>query len=163
MAGRSHGVQALPITFGHKAAIWLSEMGRNYERMRELEKRVFVGGMVGAVGTQASLGPQAPELEKRVMKRLGLGVADINWQPARDRFAEYVCVLAHHRRRRSARSRTRSSTSSTPRSSELYEPFSEGKVGSSTMPHKRNPSTCEAVVGVSRALRYNAALMLEAW
>src|ERR1044072_7346467 len=94
MAGRSHGVQALPITFGHKAAIWLSEMGRNFERMRELEKRVFVGGMVGAVGTQASFGPQAPELEQRVMKRLHLGVADINWQPARDRFAEYVCTLA---------------------------------------------------------------------
>ena len=66
-------MQALPITFGHKAAIWLSEMGRNYERMRELEKRVFVGGMVGAVGTQASFGPQAPELEARVMKRNGGG------------------------------------------------------------------------------------------
>jgi len=94
MAGRSHGVQALPITFGHKAAIWLSEMGRNYERLRSLETRMFVGGMVGAVGTQASYGPKAPELERRLMKRLGLGVADINWQPARDRFAEYVCVLA---------------------------------------------------------------------
>ena len=88
MVGRSHGVQALPITFGHKAAIWLSEMGRHYERMRELEPRVFVGGMVGAVGTQASFGPKATELEQRVMKRLRLGVADINWQPARDRFAE---------------------------------------------------------------------------
>ena len=93
MVGRTHGVQALPITFGHKSAIWLSEMGRHYERLCELEKRVFVGGMVGAVGTQASYGPKARELEKRLMKRLGLGVADINWQPARDRFAEYVCVL----------------------------------------------------------------------
>ncbi|MDP1674104.1 MAG: lyase family protein, partial [Burkholderiales bacterium] len=93
MVGRSHGVQALPITFGHKAAIWLSEMGRHYERMRELEPRVFVGGMVGAVGTQASFGPKAKELEQRLMKRLGLGVADINWQPARDRFAEYVNLL----------------------------------------------------------------------
>ena len=93
MVGRSHGVQALPITFGHKAAIWLSEMGRHYERLRQLEPRMFVGGMVGAVGTQASFGPQAKELEKRLMKRLGLGVADINWQPARDRFAEYVNVL----------------------------------------------------------------------
>src|SRR5574340_355305 len=70
MVGRSHGVQALPITFGHKCAIWLSEMGRNYQRLRELEKRLFVGGMVGAVGTQASFGPQAPELERRLMKRL---------------------------------------------------------------------------------------------
>src|SRR3990170_2690125 len=67
MVGRSHGVQALPITFGHKAAIWLSEMGRNYQRMVQLEPRLFVGGMVGAVGTQASYGPKAAELDQRLM------------------------------------------------------------------------------------------------
>ncbi|MBI3937334.1 MAG: adenylosuccinate lyase [Betaproteobacteria bacterium] len=160
MVGRSHGVQALPVTFGHKCAVWLSEMGRNHQRLRELEPRLLVGSMVGAVGTQASYGPQAPELDRRVMQRLGLGVADINWQPARDRFAEYACVLAiiagtlgkianeivilEHNE-----------------IDELAEPFSEGKVGSSTMPHKRNPSTVEAAIAVSRALRYNAAFMLE--
>ncbi|MGQ0523158.1 MAG: adenylosuccinate lyase [Betaproteobacteria bacterium] len=160
MVGRSHGVQALPITFGHKCAIWLSETGRNYERLKQLEPRMFVGGMVGAVGTQASYGPQAAELERRLMKRLGLRVADINWQPARDRFAEYACtlgiiggtlgkianeivILEHNE------------------IDEIAEPFTEGKVGSSTMPHKRNPSTCEAAVAVGRALRYNAAYMLE--
>ena len=160
MVGRSHGVQALPITFGHKAAIWLSEMGRNHERMRELEKRVFVGGLVGAVGTQASLGPKAPELEARVMKRLGLGVADINWQPARDRFAEYVSVLSIIGATLGKIANEVINLEHTE-VSELYEPFSEGKVGSSTMPHKRNPSTCEAVVGVSRALRYNATMVVE--
>jgi adenylosuccinate lyase len=160
MAGRSHGVQALPITFGHKAAIWLAEMGRNYERLRQLEPRMFVGGMVGAVGTQASFGPQAKELEVRVMKRLGLAVADINWQPARDRFAEYVNVLG-------LISATLGKIANEiiilehTEIGELYEPFSAGKVGSSTMPHKRNPSSCEAVVGISRALRYNVAFMLE--
>ncbi|HEX6002680.1 MAG TPA: adenylosuccinate lyase [Burkholderiales bacterium] len=160
MVGRSHGVQALPITFGHKCAIWLSEMGRHFERMRQLEPRMFVGGMVGAVGTQASYGAQAAALERGLMKRLGLGVADINWQPARDRFAEYatvlgliggtlgkianeIVILEHNE------------------IDEIAEPFSEGKVGSSTMPHKRNPSTCEAAVAVSRALRYSAAFMLE--
>lgn len=160
MVGRSHGVQALPITFGHKAAIWLSEMGRHYERMRQLEPRVFVGGMVGAVGTQASFGPKAKELEIRVMKRLGLGVADINWQPARDRFAEYVNLLG-------LISSTLAKIANEiiilehTEIGELYEPFSAGKVGSSTMPHKRNPSSCEAVVGASRALRYNVPYMLE--
>ncbi|MCW5606295.1 MAG: adenylosuccinate lyase [Burkholderiales bacterium] len=160
MAGRSHGVQALPITFGHKAAIWLSEMGRHYERMRQLEPRVFVGGMVGAVGTQASFGPKAKELEQRLMKRLGLGVADINWQPARDRFAEYVNALG-------LVSSTLAKIANEiiilehTEIGELYEPFSAGKVGSSTMPHKRNPSSCEAVVGASRALRYNVPYMLE--
>jgi adenylosuccinate lyase len=160
MVGRSHGVQALPITFGHKAAVWLSEMGRNYERLREVEKRVFVGGMVGAVGTQASFGPKAHELEQRVMKRLGLGVADINWQPARDRFAEYVSVLAIIGGTLAKIANEIINLEHTE-IGELFEPFSEGKVGSSTMPHKRNPSTCEAVVGVSRALRYNAALAIE--
>jgi adenylosuccinate lyase len=160
MVGRSHGVQALPITFGHKAAIWLSETGRNVERLRQLEPRVFVGGMVGAVGTQASYGPQARELERRLMKRLGLGVADINWQPARDRFAEYVNLLALIGQSLGKIANEIINLEHTE-ISELFEPFSEGKVGSSTMPHKRNPSSCEAAVGVSRALRYNAALMME--
>jgi len=160
MVGRTHGVQALPITFGHKCAIWLSEMGRHYERLRQLEPRVFVGGMVGAVGAQASYGPHARELEQRLMKRLGLGVADINWQPARDRFAEYVCVLG-------MLGATLGKIANQVyllehnEIDELAEPFSEGKLGSSTMPHKRNPSTCEAVMGVSRAIKYNVALMLE--
>jgi adenylosuccinate lyase len=160
MAGRTHGVQALPITFGHKAAIWLSEMGRNYERLRGLEARVFVGGMVGAVGTQASYGPRAFELERRLMKRLGLGVADVNWQPARDRFAEYVCVLAIIGQTLGKIANEIINLEHTE-IGEAFEPFSTGKVGSSTMPHKRNPSTCEAAVAVSRALRYNAAFMLE--
>jgi adenylosuccinate lyase len=160
MAGRSHGVQALPITFGHKAAIWLSETGRHYERLRGLESRVFVGGMAGAVGTQASYGPQAFELERRLMQRLNLGVADINWQPARDRFAEYVCVLALVGQTLGKIANEIINLEHTE-VGELCEPFSAGKLGSSTMPHKRNPSTCEAAVGVSRALRYNAAFMLE--
>jgi adenylosuccinate lyase len=135
-------------------------MGRNFDRMRELEKRVFVGGMVGAVGTQASFGPQAPELEARVMKRLGLGLADINWQPARDRFAEYVCVLGVTAGTLGKIANEIINLEHTE-VGELYEPFSEGKVGSSTMPHKRNPSTCEAAVAASRAIRYNVALELE--
>lgn len=160
MVGRSHGVQALPITFGHKAAIWLSEMGRHYERLRQLEPRMFVGGMVGAVGTQASFGPKAKVLEQGVMKRLGLGVADINWQPARDRFAEYVNVLGLISATL-AKIANEIITLEHTEIGELYEPFSAGKVGSSTMPHKRNPSSCEAVVGASRAVRYNVAYMLE--
>jgi adenylosuccinate lyase len=116
--------------------------------------------MVGAVGTQASFGPRAAELEARVMKRLGLGLADINWQPARDRFAEYVCVLGVIAGTLGKIANEIINLEHTE-VGELYEPFSEGKVGSSTMPHKRNPSTCEAAVAVSRAIRYNVALELE--
>jgi adenylosuccinate lyase len=161
MAGRTHAVQALPITFGHKCAIWLAETGRNHQRLTQLQDRVFVGSLVGAVGTQASFGDRAFELDGQVMARLGLGVADISWHPARDRLTEYVgvlgliggglakianeiIVLAH------------------TEIDELAEPFSEGKVGSSTMPHKRNPSTCEAIVAVGRTLRHTVALMHDA-
>ena len=90
----------------------------------------------------------------------GLQAADINWQPARDRFAEYVSVLGIISGTL-GKIANEIVTLEHTEISELYEPFSAGKVGSSTMPHKRNPSTCEAVVGVSRALRYNVAFMLE--
>lgn len=160
MVGRTHAVQALPITFGHKCAIWLSEMERHHRRMRELEPRLFVGSLAGAVGTMASYGPQANELDRRVMKRLGLGVADISWHTARDRFAEYACVLGMIGATL-GKIANEILTLQHSEIDELGEPFSEGKVGSSTMPHKRNPSTVEAAVAVARALRYNAALMLE--
>lgn len=161
MVGRTHGVQALPITFGHKCAIWLSEMGRHHQRLRQSEARVFVGSLVGAVGTQASYGPQAMELDRRIMRRLGLGVADISWHTARDRFAEYACVLGMLGATL-GKIANEILTLQHNEIDELAEPFSEGKVGSSTMPHKRNPSTVEAASAVARALRYNVALMMEA-
>jgi adenylosuccinate lyase len=161
MAGRTHGVQALPITFGHKCAIWLAEAGRNFARLTQAAERDFVGGMTGAVGTQASFGERAFELDDRLMARLGLAVADIGWQTARDRLADYanalgliggtlakiaheIIILSHNE------------------IDEVAEPFAHGKVGSSTMPHKRNPVICEGVGAVGRALRASVALMQEA-
>ena len=160
MAGRTHGVQALPITFGHKCAIWLAEAGRNYERLTQLETRTFVGSLVGAVGTKVSFGQHAYELDELVMRRLELEVADISWQPARDRLVEYVSVLGLIGGGL-AKIATEIFNLSYSEIGELEEPFSEGKVGSSTMPHKRNPSSSENVVTVGRALRYNVALMHE--
>ncbi|MCW5574590.1 MAG: adenylosuccinate lyase [Burkholderiales bacterium] len=160
MVGRSLGTQALPITFGHKTAIWLSEVTRHYERLRQLEERVFVGLMVGGVGTKASFAQEPFEVDARVMKRLGLAVADISWQPARDRFAEYVnllgliggtiakianeiYILTHNE------------------IDEISEPAEQANVGSSTMPHKRNPFVVMEICAVGRSLRYNASLMME--
>jgi adenylosuccinate lyase len=160
MAGRTHGVQALPITFGHKCAIWLAEAGRNHARLTQAAQRNFVGGMTGAVGTQASFGDRAFELDRNVMARLGLGVADISWQVARDRLADYagvlgliggglakiaheIIILSHNE------------------IDEVAEPFDHGKVGSSTMPHKRNPVVAEGVLAVGRALRAAVAMMQE--
>ena len=161
MAGRTHAVQALPITFGHKCAIWLAETGRNYERLTQLQDRTFVGSLVGAVGSKASFGERAFELDQRVMARLGLGVADISWQPARDRLVEYVGVLGLIGGSLAKVANEIMNLAHTE-IDELAEPFNEGKVGSSTMPHKRNPATVEAVVAVGRTLRYTVALMHEA-
>jgi adenylosuccinate lyase len=161
MVGRTHAVQALPITFGHKCAIWLSETGRNYERLKQLELRTFVGSLVGAVGTKASFGDRAFELDAKVMARLGLGVADISWQPARDRFAEYAGVLGLIG---GSLAKVAAEIVSLAHNEvdEVGERFTEGKVGSSTMPHKRNPVIAEGVVAVGRTLRYTVALMHDA-
>jgi adenylosuccinate lyase len=161
MAGRTHAVQALPITFGHKCAIWLAETGRNYQRLTQLQDRMFVGSMVGAVGTQASFGDHAFELDRKVMARLGLGVADISWQPARDRLTEYVGVLGLIGGGL-AKIANEIILLAHTEIDELAEPFNEGKVGSSTMPHKRNPSTCEGIVAVGRTLGHTVALMHDA-
>ena len=161
MVGRTHSVQALPITFGHKCAIWLSELARHHERLNALEARTFVGQMVGAVGTKASFGPHATELERRVMQRLGLNVAEISWQPARDRLCEYVGVLGLIGGTL-GKIANQILILSSDEVGEVAEPFSLGKVGSSTMPHKRNPATVETVVTLSRAIRYSVAMMHDA-
>ena len=160
MAGRTHGVQALPITFGHKCAVWLDELSRHHERLKECEARVLVGMVVGAVGSQASLGEQAAEVERRTLARLGLETAPISWAPARDRFTEYALVLAMIG---ATLSKIGNELFNLQRNefAEVEEAFSEGKLGSSTMPHKRNPTSAENLAGLCRPLRANATLMLE--
>ena len=160
MAGRTHGVQALPITFGHKCALWLDELGRHHERLVQAAPRVLVGMLAGAVGSQASLGPKARELQDRVMARLGLGAPAISWAPARDRFTEYANLLAMIG---ATLSKIGNELFNMQRNEfgEVEEGFSEGKLGSSTMPHKRNPTSAENLAGLARPLRYNAAMMVE--
>lgn len=160
MAGRTLALQAIPITFGHKTAIWLAEMMRHHERLVQLEPRLFVGSVVGAVGTKASFGDRADELEERVLHRLDLGVPEISWQPARDRFCEYgmvlgmvsatlgkianeILLLAHNE------------------FDEVAESFGKGQVGSSTMPHKRNPAITENASCVSNTLKGNVSILLD--
>ena len=158
MMGRTLSLQALPITFGHKVAIWLSELNRHFERVLELEKRLYVGSIVGAVGTKASLSDKYSEVEKLTLGSLNLAVPDISWQPARDRFIELgfvlgninatfnkiaheILILCHNE------------------IDEVAEPFGKGQVGSSTMPHKRNPAVSENAVTVSNAFKANLAIL----
>ena len=154
MIGRTHGQHALPITLGFKFAVWMREVSRHIQRLKQCEERVLVGKMSGAVGTQAGLGPHAMKIQELVMQRLGIKAADISTQIVqRDRHAELACLLAVI-----ASSLDNFATEirelQRPEIGELAEAFEAGKqVGSSTMPHKRNPETCERVCGLARIIR----------
>jgi adenylosuccinate lyase len=154
MIGRTHGQHALPITLGFKFAVWTCEISRHIQRLSECKDRILVGKMSGAVGTQAGLGENAMRIQALVMKRLGIRAAEISTQIVqRDRYAELVCLLAII-----ASSLENFATEirelQRPEIGELFESFEAGKqVGSSTMPHKRNPETCERICGIARIVR----------
>jgi len=154
MIGRTHGQHALPITLGFKFAVWGYEVNRHLERLNECKKRVLVGKVSGAVGTQAGLGEHAQQIQEFVMKRLGLHAAEISTQIVqRDRYAELVCIYAMV-----ASSLENFATEirelQRPEIGEVFEAFEAKKqVGSSTMPHKQNPETCERVCGLARIVR----------
>ena len=162
MIGRTHGQHALPTTLGFKFSVWLRENARHIQRLAECRKRLLVGKMSGAVGTQAGLGENAVKIQELVMERLGIKAADISTQIVqRDRYAEFVALLALI-----SASLENFATEirelQRPEISELSEPFERTKqVGSSTMPHKRNPETCETVCGLSRIMRSLAVPELE--
>jgi len=156
--GRTHGVHAEPITFGLKLAIWHEEAGRNLKRLTAAAEDLRVGKTSGAVGTFAHIGP---EVEERICARLGLAPAPVASQVIqRDRHAAFVSALAlatalcekialevRHLQRTEVR--------------EAEEYFARGQKGSSAMPHKRNPVTCEQICGLARVVRANVQAAFE--
>ncbi|MBM3811452.1 MAG: adenylosuccinate lyase [Acidimicrobiia bacterium] len=148
--GRSHGIHAEPITFGLKLALFYDELKRNRARLASAAQEMRVGKLSGAVGT---FGHISPEAEERICARLGLQPAPIASQViSRDRHAHYIAALAliaatmekialevRHLQRTEVR--------------EAEEPFGAGQKGSSAMPHKRNPVTCEQICGLARLVR----------
>ena len=160
MAGRTHAQQALPITFGFKVATWVAECVRQVERLDQAAPRLLVGQLAGAVGTLAGFGPRGGEVQRLVMERLGLGVPAIAWHAARDTITEFVSLLALLG---GTLGRIANEVIQLQRSEimEVEEPFAHGKVGSSTMPHKRNPAHAERVVAIGRLLRGLATTALE--
>lgn len=159
MVGRTHGGHGLPITFGFKAAIWLSELSRQLDRWTEARQRILVGNLTGAVGTFASWGEKGPELQKQALCRLKLGVPETVWHSSRDRVAEMMtlCGLLAGTTGRIAREIY---TLSKTEFGELREP-SGGKIGSSTMPHKINPIHSEWIMVLERGIRANASTCIE--
>ena len=158
MVGRTHGVYAEPTTFGLKMALFVAEFERNLERMEKASQGISVGKISGAVGTFANVDPK---VEASTCKRLGLKAAPISTQILqRDRHAEYIATLAIiggslEKLATEIRNLQKSETR------EVEEYFGAKQKGSSAMPHKRNPITCERVAGLSRILRGNAIAAME--
>ncbi len=154
MVGRTHGQFAVPLTFGMKMAVYVREVQRHLDRLREARPRICVGKMSGAVGTGAALGDHAADIQADVMAVLGLGVEEASLQlVGRDRYVEYMSLLANiscslEKFAVEVRNLQRSEIG------EVAEAFdSEKQVGSSTMAHKRNPITCENVCSLAKVVR----------
>ena len=151
--GRTHGQAALPVTYGFRFAVWASELARHYVRLQQMKERLLVGQMSGAVGTQASFGEDGIEIEREVMKLLGLKPAIISTQIIpRDIYCEYIEFLANlattlEKIATNIRILQRAEVG------EVMEEFGKKQVGSSTMPHKRNPIDCENICGIARVIR----------
>jgi len=150
MIGRTHGVHAEPITFGFKLAVWLSEFERSGERLRQAREAVSYGKISGAVGTHAHV---SPEVERSALAKLGLKPAPVSTQILqRDRHAQVICALAILAASvENAATEIRNLQRTEIR--EVEEPFRKGQRGSSAMPHKRNPATCEQLCGLARVVR----------
>ena len=158
MIGRTHGVHAEPITFGLKMALMYDEFSRALARLERARDTVAVGKISGAVGTYAHMDPR---IEQYVCRKLGLKPDKISTQIVqRDRHAEFMSALAlvgcsidrwalefRHLQRTEVL--------------EAEEFFAAGQKGSSAMPHKRNPITCERLCGLARVLRGNALAAME--
>ena len=163
MAGRTHLQHALPVTFGYKAAIWLTSFDRHAERLAELKKRVLLAQFGGAAGTLASLGngEEALRTVAELARELGLGEPPITWHVARDGIAETVQFLALLGGSLGKIAYDVMLMSATE-FAEAAEPFIAGRGSSSTMPQKRNPISCELILAASKALRQHAGLILDA-
>jgi adenylosuccinate lyase len=158
MIGRTHGVHAEPITLGLKFALWYVEVQRNIERLKRAIETISVGKISGAVGTFSNLDPR---VEEYVCKKLELKPAPISSQIIqRDRHAEFMTALAIIA---SSIEKFATEIRSLQRTEilELEEGFAKGQKGSSAMPHKRNPITCERLCGLARLVRTNAQAALE--
>jgi 3-carboxy-cis,cis-muconate cycloisomerase len=161
MAGRTHLQQALPITFGYKAAIWLAMFDRHAARLEELKPRVLVGQFAGAAGTLASLGDKGFAVQAALCEELKLGIPVSTWHVARDGFAEVINYLALVTGTLGKIALDIMIMASTE-FGEVYEPFVKGRGASSTMPQKRNPISSELMLAASKAVRQHAGLMLDA-
>ncbi len=159
--GRTHGQHAIPTTYGMRFGVWAYEVNRHLERISEIKNRISFGKMSGAVGTMASFDESGIKIQDKVMKILNLKpVLIANQIIQRDRHAEVIFLttligqtLAKIARENRVLQRNEVA--------EMFEPFKETQVGSSTMPHKRNPHKSERICSLARILKSNVLVALD--
>lgn len=161
MAGRTHLQQALPTTFGWKAAVWMSALERHLERMKQAKARLLVVEFAGASGTLASLGDKGLLVQERLAAELNLGVPSITWHSIRDNIAEIVSLMAMIGGSL-GKIATDISIMTATEFGEVSEPFETHRGASSTMPQKQNPVSCELILAASRLLRNHASSAFDA-
>ncbi|MFO8017224.1 MAG: adenylosuccinate lyase [Promethearchaeia archaeon] len=159
--GRTHGQHAIPTTYGMKFGVWAYEISRHLGRIDQIKEQISYGKMSGAVGTMASFGEKGPKIQEMTMKELGLNpVLIANQVVQRDRHAEVINLTALigqtlAKIAREQRILQRNEIA------EMFEPFKKSQVGSSTMPHKRNPHKSERICSLARILKSNVIPALD--
>ena len=161
LAGRTHGQHAVPITFGFKASVWIDELSRHVTRLGHAAEHAFRAMTGGAAGTFAGLGPDGPAVQAGVARRLGLGSMTVPARSIADPFAEYACALGILAST-SGRIARDVALLMTTEVGEVAEPQPPATVGSSTMPHKRNPQLSQDVIAITAQIRALVPLALEA-
>ena len=160
MPGRTHGQHAVPITFGHKVAVWIDEILRHIDRLKGCEERVFVTMLGGGAGTLASVGMEGLHTQELMAKELNMTSMPMPSRTTQDHQAEYVTILALF------------ASTSTKMAREIYtlmkqeygeaeERITEGQVGSSTMPQKRNPKRSQRIIANAAKIRVFVPLAFE--
>src|SRR6201997_5871383 len=161
IAGRTHGQHAVPATFGYKVAVWIDELLRHVERLRQAAPRLFVAMLGGGAGTFASLGKQGPPVQAGIGRQLGFGTMAVPSRALGDHLAENICILGMLAATCGKIGREVYTLMKTE-FGEVEEPVPPGTVGSSTMPQKRNPKLCQDIVAAAAEVRAAVPLALEA-
>src|SRR5580700_8381786 len=161
LPGRTHGQHALPATFGYKVAVWIDELLRHVERLRQIAPRLFVSMLGGGAGTFASLGEQGPKVQAGIGRQLGLVSMAVPSRALGDHLAENICLLGLLAATCGKIGREIYTLMKTE-FGEVEEPVPPGTVGSSTMPQKRNPKLCQDIIAAAAEVRAMVPLALEA-
>src|SRR5881394_1100689 len=161
IAGRTHGQHEVPATFGYKAAVWIDELLRHVERLRQAAPRLFVAMLGGGAGTYASLGAQGPPVQQGIGRILGFGSMTVPSRALGDHLAENICVLGLLAATCGKIGREVYTLMKTE-FGEVEEPVPPGTVGSSTMPQKRNPKLCQDIIAAAAEIRSVVPVGLEA-